>query len=111
MDLANFERRANSGAPVVGARVTLYAATAIDPTTPLATTFTDANGYWAFTGLAQGAYDLLVEAPGSGYKKWYKGQARIGVDQLAVSPGTVPGASLVAGSVTTTQIADGTIVV
>lgn len=85
MDLSNFERRAGSGAPLVGATVRLYAAIAGDPSSQLQSTQTDANGQWSFTGLSVGEYDIKVESAGNNLVKWYKGIVKIGVSQIYAS--------------------------
>ena len=56
-----------SSAKLAGAVITLYAASDTSETSPIATTTTDANGNYLFTGLNPGVYDL-VETPPTGYK-------------------------------------------
>lgn len=84
MDLSNYEIKAITGLPLVGATVELFTATTTQPNpgVALASMYTDTNGAWAFTGLADGLYDVKVTAPGSSYVKWYKGMVKVGVQQL-----------------------------
>jgi hypothetical protein len=97
--LRNYELYAGSANPLVGASVSLYAATAAHPNpgAVLSTTLTDTNGMWQFTGLATATYDVKVTAPGAGLVKWYKGLVDIGI------------VATLAGQITTTEILDGTI--
>jgi hypothetical protein len=85
MDLANFEFFANTGAAVVGATVTPYPASDIhpNPNSPAAaSTQTNTNGKWSFTGLPDGQmYDIKIEY-GGGQVKWYKANAKINLGHL-----------------------------
>lgn len=75
MDLANFERYSSAGAPALsGATVKLRAATMTNANagTVVATTTTSSEGYWAFTGVDEGDYDVEVVISAS-YSRWYKG--------------------------------------
>lgn len=84
MDLRNFEFY-TSGNPVVGAAVTLHAASTAfpNPNAPSASTVTDANGMWQFASIADTDWDVRVEH--SGKVKWIKALVRHGVNDLYVS--------------------------
>jgi len=90
--LAGYEVAAQTGAAIAGATVKLRAATTGHPNagSVLATTTTDANGYWTFAGLDYSLlYDVSVEYTVSSttYTWWYKGySAWIG----GVIPNPVP---------------------
>lgn len=75
MDLRNWEFY-TSGSAVVGADVYVYDASLAhpNPNAPLASTVTNSDGMWAFTGLTDTAKDVKVVF---GTKaKWYKGLTR-----------------------------------
>jgi hypothetical protein len=102
MDLQGFEMFANSGLPIQGATVNLYAATSTQPNAGsiLQTTTTNSQGLWAFTGLSDAAYDVEVVTPGTAYHKWYKGNSKVGV--LDIRTGDIHGP---AGFIDTVDIA------
>lgn len=78
MDIRNWEFY-DSGLALVGATVNVRDAILAHPntTTILATTTTDINGAWAFTGLTDTAKDVEVIWGNVGqYHKWYKGLTR-----------------------------------
>jgi hypothetical protein len=81
MDLRNWEFLA-TGSAVSGADVYVYDAslTHPNPNSPLASTTTDSNGMWAFTGLTATAKDVKVVY--NSRPKWYKGLVETGVEQL-----------------------------
>lgn len=79
MDLLNWEFFIDSGNPVVGATVKVRDAVLSHPNTGtvVATTSTDSNGMWTFTGLSATAKDVEVIWGASGqYHKWYKGMTQ-----------------------------------
>lgn len=79
MDLAGFEFYSVSGLPVVNAPVDVWDAVNGTPAgSPTASTTTDSNGKWAFTGLTGSLKDVRVTL--SGRYHWYKG--------LSTWPGT-----------------------
>jgi hypothetical protein len=102
MILQGFEMYAVDGNPVVQATVKLYAATLTQPNagTLLASTTTDAQGFWQFTGLADGDYDVKVEVPGESRVKWYKGLTRAGFSTSALTDGNI----LVGGTTSNEQV-------
>jgi hypothetical protein len=75
--IRNWEVAQSTGAAIVGATVSLQAASTAhpNPNAVLATTSTDPNGMWEFTALDDAnTYDVKVEW--SGRVKWYKGLSR-----------------------------------
>lgn len=76
MDLRNWEHYADTGAPVVGATVEVREAGLTSPNVSavLASTTTNADGMWAFTGLTDTPKDIKVLY--SGQIWWYKGLSR-----------------------------------
>lgn len=73
MDLRNWEFFAGTSAAVVGANVSVYEASLShpNPNSALATTTTNSDGMWSFTGLSDTPKDVKVEY--AGRVKWYKG--------------------------------------
>lgn len=78
MDLRNWEFFA-SGSAVSGANVYLYTASLSHPNlgSVLTSTITDSSGFWQFTSLSDGAYDVRVSY--NNRDKWYKGLTRVSV--------------------------------
>jgi hypothetical protein len=78
MDLRNWEFYEDGNA-LVGATVKVRDALLTHPNagTVLATTTTDTNGAWAFTGLTDTAKDVeVIWGNASQYHRWYKGASR-----------------------------------
>jgi hypothetical protein len=78
VDLRNYEFFA-PGSAVIGANVFVYDASLAhpNPNSPLASTTTDGNGMWAFTGLTSSPKDVKVSY--NNRDKWYKGLVRVGI--------------------------------
>lgn len=80
MDIRNYEYD-ELGSPIVGATVTVYTATLVHPPVTIITSgVTNGDGMWSFTGLAETAKDVKVEA--NGQVKWYKGKTSVGVSTV-----------------------------
>lgn len=95
MDLRNWEFY-DSGDPLVGATVKVRDAILTHPNagTVLATTTTDNNGAWTFTGLTDTAKDVeVIWGNVSQYHKWYKGMTQHSIGTLFLA--TIDGAGLV----------------
>jgi hypothetical protein len=78
MEIRNWEFY-ESGEPLVGATVKVRDAVLTHPNagTILASTTTDINGAWAFTGLTDTAKDVeVIWGSTSQYHRWYKGMTR-----------------------------------
>lgn len=114
MDLRNWEFYEDGNA-LVGATVKVRDAVLTHPNagTVLATTTTDNNGAWAFTGLTDVAKDVEVIWGNVGQShRWYKGMTRhnLGAVRFFEAPTlpalSIPTASLADLSVTTAKLAD-----
>lgn len=92
MILRDFEMYANSGLPLVGATVNLYAASMLQPTANavLQSTTTNTQGMWEFTSIPEGDYDVEVVAPGVGDHHWRKGYSRASASAIAIANYTGP---------------------
>lgn len=82
MNLRNWEFNATSGAAIAGATVEARAASLSHPNANAVTasTTTDANGMWEFSGLADVAHDIKIVF--SGMTWWHKGLTRHSIDSL-----------------------------
>ena len=63
----------SNGNPVSGAAVNYYTAIEGTPSSSLGSTTTNANGYWEFTGVALGLYDVRVTWDSAAQIRWHKG--------------------------------------
>jgi hypothetical protein len=94
MDLRNWEFYEENNQPLVGATVRVRDASLSHPNTGtvLASTVTDPNGMWAFTGLSNTAKDVEVIWGSSGqYHRWYKGKTQHGVSIVFFEDWGAPG--------------------
>lgn len=116
MDLRNWETYIDSGAALIGASVYARDAVLTHPNTGtvVASTVTDSNGVWAFTGLTNTPKDIeVVWGNTSQYHKWYKGMTRHDVATIFFSEapvlpaGSIPTAALAANAVTQVGSATG----
>jgi hypothetical protein len=107
MDLRNWEFYDNGNA-LVGASVVVRDAILSHPNagTILASTSTDSNGAWSFTGLTDTAKDVeVIWGNVSQYHKWYKGMTRHDTGKLVFTEAvnvTTGGLTVTAGGLTVT---------
>jgi hypothetical protein len=104
--LTGFELYTIGGLSVVGATVEVWNAAAGTPAgSPIASTTTDSNGEWTFTGLTDTPKDVKVTFTG-GVVRWYKGLTSAHLAQLLVggavviAGGTIDAASAAAVALT-----------
>lgn len=71
----------DNGTPVNGATVNYYAAVEGTPSSSLGNTTTNANGFWTFTGLAAGRYDVRISWDSAAHIRWVKGLAADSVQE------------------------------
>lgn len=75
----------SNGNPVNGASINYYAAIEGTPSSSLGSTTTNANGYWEFTSVTGGVYDVKVSWDGGNQVRWHKGLTApnsVGVSRL-----------------------------
>ena len=75
----------DNGDALVGGLVNYYASTEAAPTVSLGNTTTNANGFWSFTALAAGRYDVRIDWDGTTHRRWRKGLSTDMVDEVTLT--------------------------
>ncbi len=94
----------SNGNPVSTATVNYYAAIEGTPSTSLGSTTTNANGYWEFTGVTPGLYDVRASWDAGAQIRWIKGLAAGGISSGARLLDVAAGDVTVSNTVTETDL-------